>query len=46
MSEHMIGGILISLSLFLLVSLMLFVSKIDDIKAASQNSLSENLEDE
>ncbi len=42
----MIGGILISLSLFLLVSLMLFVSKIDDIKATSQNSLSENLEEE
>lgn len=46
MSEHMIGGILIFLSLVLLVSLMIFVSKIDDLKAASQNSLNENIEKE
>lgn len=46
MSEHMIGGILIILSLILLVSLMIFFSKIDDIKAASQNSLNKNTEKE
>lgn len=45
MSEHMIGGILIAFSLVLLISLMLFVSKIDDLKAASQNSLNENIEE-
>ena len=41
----MIGGILIAFSLVLLISLMLFVSKIDDLKAASQNSLNENIEE-
>lgn len=45
MSDHMIGGILIVLNLFLLTGLMIFITRRDDLKAASQKELNENCDD-
>lgn len=45
MSDHMIGGILIVLNLFLLGGLMIFVTRRADLKAASQKELNENSDD-